>query len=489
MKNIAIKPEDYTILAVDDIATNIMLLKAVLSRAKYKIVTASGGYEAIEKASKEAPDLILLDIMMPDLDGYEVIKHLKADPATQDIPVIFLTALHNPEDIVKGFKLGASDYVSKPFNHEELITRVTHHIYLAAAQRTIMQQRDELQATVDARDKMYSVIAHDLRSPIGTLKMVFNMLLMNLTPEQIGEENLEMVTMGNNITESTFMLLDNLLKWTKSQTGRMNSVFQEVDISEVVVFASKMSDLVAQVKSISVEYDIPGPISVNCDVDMVKTIIRNLMSNAIKYSNEGGRIIISVRETPTHARISVRDFGTGIREEDIPKLLNPEIHYTTYGTKNEEGSGLGLQLVQDLTRRNGRADHRIGGGRGFDLHLHDRQGAAPVRNRGGHQRRHRPTVTRRGALRARNRYATADAKPGPNRAPRLFFAPRPKSGGANVPPPRPSSYRNKTCRPHARHPAPIQTDAEAGKAAKAEIYLNRSSAITTLWSLTVSEGM
>ena len=353
MKNIAIKPEDYTILAVDDIATNIMLLKAVLSRAKYKIVTASGGYEAIEKASKEAPDLILLDIMMPDLDGYEVIKHLKADPVTQDIPVIFLTALHNPEDIVKGFKLGASDYVSKPFNHEELITRVTHHIYLAAAQRTIMQQRDELQATVDARDKMYSVIAHDLRSPIGTLKMVFNMLLMNLTPEQIGEENLEMVTMGNNITESTFMLLDNLLKWTKSQTGRMNSVFQEVDISEVVVFASKMSDPVAQVKSISVEYDIPGPISVNCDVDMVKTIMRNLMSNAIKYSNEGGRIIISVRETPTHARISVRDFGTGIREEDIPKLLNPEIHYMTYGTKNEEGSGLGLQLVQDLTRRNG----------------------------------------------------------------------------------------------------------------------------------------
>ena len=84
--------------------------------------------------------------------------------------------------------------------------------------------RDELQATVDARDKMYSVIAHDLRSPIGTLKMVFNMLLMNLTPEQIGEENLEMVTMGNNITESTFMLLDNLLKWTKSQIGRMSQI-------------------------------------------------------------------------------------------------------------------------------------------------------------------------------------------------------------------------------------------------------------------------
>ena len=147
--------------------------------------------------------------------------------------------------------------------------------------------------------------------------------------------------------------MDNLLKWTKSQIGRMNTVFQEVDISEVVLFASKMSDLVAQVKNVEVEYEIPGPISVHCDVDMVKTIMRNLMSNAIKYSQEGGRIVISVSDSPTHAVISVRDFGIGIKEEDIPKLLNPEIHHTTYGTKNEEGSGLGLQLVQDLTRRNG----------------------------------------------------------------------------------------------------------------------------------------
>ena len=99
----------------------------------------------------------------------------------------------------------------------------------------------------------------------------------------------------------------------------------------------------AQVKNIAVEYDIPGPITVPCDVDMVKTIMRNLMSNAIKYSNEGGRIVISVRETPTHAVISVRDFGTGISEENLPKLLNPEIHHTTYGTKNEEGSGLAIE--------------------------------------------------------------------------------------------------------------------------------------------------
>lgn len=353
MENLTVNPENYKILVVDDIATNILLLKAILGRAKYRIVTATGGREALEKVESESPDLILLDIMMPDMNGYEVIERLKADERFCRIPVIFLSALHDSENIVKGFKMGASDYVSKPFNHEELITRVAHHMFIAEAQRVIVRQNEELQATLASRDKMYSVIAHDLRSPIGTLKMVFNMLSINLTAEQIGEDNFEMLSMGNNITESTFMLLDNLLKWTKSQIGRMNTVFQEVDISEVVLFASKMSDTVAQVKNIEVEYDIPGPITVHCDVDMVKTIMRNLMSNAIKYTKEGGRIIISVRDTPSHAVIAVRDFGIGIKEEDIPKLLNPEIHHTTYGTKNEEGSGLGLQLVQDLTRRNG----------------------------------------------------------------------------------------------------------------------------------------
>ncbi len=353
MTNFAINPQDYTILAVDDITTNIMLLKAVLSRAKYKIETASGGVEALEKVQQQIPDLILLDIMMPDMDGYEVLRRLKADPAYENIPVIFLTALHNPEDIVKGFKLGASDYISKPFNNDELITRVAHHISITAAQRMITAQRDQLQATIEARDKMYSVISHDLRSPIGTMKMIFNMLTMSVTKNQVGEDNFEMISMGNNITENTFMLLDNLLKWTKSQIGRMNTVLQDVDIAEVVVFAGKVSDLVAQVKNITVEYDIPGIIMARCDVDMVKTIMRNLVSNAIKYSEEGGSVLVSVRETPTHAVISVKDSGIGIKEEDLPKLLDPTVHHTTYGTRNEEGSGLGLQLCMDLTRRNG----------------------------------------------------------------------------------------------------------------------------------------
>lgn len=352
-KLIDLNPADYKILVVDDIATNVMLLKAVLGRAKYHIVTATGGREALEKVESEKPDLVLLDIMMPDMDGYEVIRCLRADPRWEDLPVIFLTALNNTEDIVKGFKLGASDYVSKPFNHEELITRVAHHIFIAASKRTILEQSEQLQRTMRNRDRMYSVIAHDLRSPIGTLKMVFNMLTINITEQMVGAENIEMLKMGNDITENTFMLLDNLLKWTKSQTGRMKTVFQEVDLAEVVLFAGKIADLVASAKGITVEYDLPGPVQVRCDVDMIKTIVRNLLSNAIKFSHDGSRILVSMYETPTHAAVSVQDFGKGISAEDQDKVLNPDVHFTHYGTHNEEGSGLGLQLCLDLTRRNG----------------------------------------------------------------------------------------------------------------------------------------
>lgn len=193
---------------------------------------------------------------------------------------------------------------------------------------------------------MYSVIAHDLRSPIGSLKMLFNTLLDSLDAERVGAGNLDMLRMGNDIAEDTFSLLDNLLKWTKCQTGRMHTVYQDVDLAEVVLFSSKISESVARTKGIVVEYDIPAPIHVRCDVDMVKTIVRNLLSNAIKYSPEGGgKIIVSTAETPTHAVVRVRDFGVGIKPEDLNKVLDPAMYFTTYGTGKEEGRDWGCSFA------------------------------------------------------------------------------------------------------------------------------------------------
>ena len=174
--NMEINPSEYKILIVDDVMSNVLLLKVLLTNEKFAIATASNGRQALEQVEKENPDLVLLDVMMPDMSGFEVAQHLKSNPNTADIPIIFLTALNSTADIVKGFQVGANDFISKPFNKEELIIRVTHQISLVAAKRLILSKTEELQRTIAGRDKLYSVIAHDLRSPMGSIKMVLNML-------------------------------------------------------------------------------------------------------------------------------------------------------------------------------------------------------------------------------------------------------------------------------------------------------------------------
>ena len=122
--NMEINPSEYKILIVDDVMSNVLLLKVLLTNEKFAIATANNGRQALEQVDKEHPDLVLLDVMMPDLSGFEVAQRLKSNPDTADIPIIFLTALNSTTDIVKGFQAGASDFISKPFNKEELIIRV-----------------------------------------------------------------------------------------------------------------------------------------------------------------------------------------------------------------------------------------------------------------------------------------------------------------------------------------------------------------------------
>ena len=248
-----INRSEYKILIVDDVMSNVLLLKVLLTNEKFNIVTATNGQQALEQVKKENPDLILLDVMMPDMSGFEVAQRLKSDIETKDIPIIFLTALNSTADIVKGFQVGGNDFISKPFNKEELIIRVTHQISLVAAKRIILKQTEELRRTIMGRDKLYSVIAHDLRSPMGSIKMVLNMLILNLPSEVIGKDMYEMLNMANQTTEEVFSLLDNLLKWTKSQIGKLNVVYQDFDIVGAVKGILEIFSMVAAVKHIDIE--------------------------------------------------------------------------------------------------------------------------------------------------------------------------------------------------------------------------------------------
>ena len=364
-----INRSDYKVLIVDDVVSNVLLLKILLTNEKFQVCTASNGKDCIEISRKEHPDLILLDVMMPDLNGFDTAVILKKGEDTKDIPIIFLTALNTPQDLVHGFQVGASDFLTKPFNKEELVMRVTQQISLVAAKRIIEQQNQELRATLNNRDKMYSVIAHDLRSPMASIRMVLNLVVASASPETVGEEVYNLLDQANRESEEVHDLLDNLLKWTKSQTGRLNVVTQDLDLNDIVPGVVDIFHMIAEMKGITLKYlSDHEHLVVRADNDMIKTIIRNFLSNAVKFSAEGQTIEVYCCDEGDFARVSVRDHGVGIAPERVATIFSDG--ETTYGTGGEEGSGLGLQLCKDFARKNGgdvRVESTLGEGSTFSF--------------------------------------------------------------------------------------------------------------------------
>ena len=363
-----INKSDYKILIVDDVVSNVLLLKILLTNEKFQVCTANSGEACIEQTNAEHPDLILLDVMMPGIDGFQTATILKKNPETQNIPVIFLTALNNPSDLVHGFQVGASDFLTKPFNKEELIVRVMHQIELVAAKRLIEKQNAELRATIANRDKMYSVIAHDLRSPMASIRMVLNLVVSSITPEAVGPELWELLDKANKESEDVHDLLDNLLKWTKSQTGRLSVVTQDLDLNDIIPGVVDIFEMIALTKHIKLQYHGMGSVVVRADNDMLKTVVRNFMSNAVKFSPEGSSVDITVTTEGDFAKVSVRDHGVGIAPERLGSIFHKG--ETTYGTDGEEGSGLGLQLCADFARKNGgdvNVDSVLGEGSTFSV--------------------------------------------------------------------------------------------------------------------------
>ena len=348
-----INPAEFKLLVVDDVQTNVLLLKALLGKEGYGILVANNGQEALEVIRNENPDLILLDIMMPGMDGFEVAERLKSEEFRCEIPIIFLTALDDTQSIVNGFKLGVGDFISKPFRKEELMVRIKHQLSLVAARRIIEEKNEELRKTIAGRDKMYSVIAHDLRSPMASMKMLLNTIMMSVEKDKIDPDIFDMLEMSNKTSEEVFSLLDNLLKWTKSQLGKLTVIPQKLDISGLADGVVEVMNSVAEVKHIKLIRTDHESFFVYVDIEMIKSILRNLISNAVKFSNPDSEIKVGIKAEDGKVIVSVTDSGKGIKKEDQHKLLKDSTHFTTYGTNSEEGSGLGLLLCRDFARKNG----------------------------------------------------------------------------------------------------------------------------------------
>ena len=345
----------YKILVVDDIPANVLLLKMMLEQSGFGVLTAQGAEEAFSRLEEEQVDLILMDVLMPGVDGFELAKQLKEHSDYQEIPIIFLTALNTSTDVIKGFQLGGDDFISKPFNKEELLVRIRYQLNMLEAKGTIKRQTAELEKTIAGRDALYSVIAHDLRVPMSSMKMILNALAIKAKEQHGNEAELvDMLHSANEISEHLFVLLDNLLKWTSSQLGRLKAVPQSINLPELVEGIVEVYSIIAATKDIQLNF-YPSSMTgmeVFVDIDMIKTSIRNLISNAIKFSYRGKEVDVVVKLKDGKAILEVIDHGCGISQENQAKLMNLSSHYTTFGTENESGSGLGLLLVSEFLKLN-----------------------------------------------------------------------------------------------------------------------------------------
>ncbi len=342
----------YTVLIVDDVPENIEVISSILYQQGVDIAIAQSGRNALDRVAHRTPDLILLDINMPEMDGFEVCHALKHNPETEEIPIIFLTARDQPADIVKGFEVGAVDYITKPFRTPELIARVFTHLELKRSRDIIKAQNKELEALNAAKDKFFSLIAHDLRNPFFQLLSFSELLKDNIRSYPL--EKIETYAQRmHTASQRGYNLLENLLQWARSQTGRIRFKSGHICLKEHIVESLEVLESFAKDKQITLSVEIPEDLMGFADEDMLKTIIRNLVSNAIKFTEQGGAVTISAKITGKWVGITVSDTGVGIKEEALNTLFRLDTNCSTQGTAQEKGTGLGLILCKEFVEKQG----------------------------------------------------------------------------------------------------------------------------------------
>ncbi len=347
------------ILIVDDIPKNLQILGSILNLESYQIAFASSGEQALAVLETTQPDIILLDIMMPDMDGMEVCARIKSNPEICDIPIIFITGRAEQEDIVKGLKLGAVDYITKPFNTPELLTRVKTHLELKLSKdklkhyaKTLEQTRDELAQMNASKDKFFSIIAHDLRSPFSGFLGLTQLLLDDYNRLE-GDDLQQIASSMNKAANKLYGFLENLLEWSRSQMGKMELRFDRFDIKEALNrIEFLLSDTLLE-KKITINNNLTESVIAFADNHTLSTALRNLISNAVKFTPIGGTIEFNILEqTSDEIVFEIKDSGAGIPAHQIPQLFQIESKIITTGTANEKGSGLGLLLVKEFIDKN-----------------------------------------------------------------------------------------------------------------------------------------
>ncbi|MBD2666153.1 response regulator receiver sensor signal transduction histidine kinase [Richelia sinica FACHB-800] len=350
MKDISTKIYKGNILIVDDTPNNLHLLSSMLEEQGYEVRCANSGAMALIAVSTEHPDIILLDINMPDMNGYEVCQRLKNDQQTQDIPVIFLSALSETIDKVKAFRLGGVDYVTKPFQLEEVLARIETQLNLRWMQLELQQAKaqaikalEQEQELNRLKSEFVSMISHDFRTPLTTIQGFAGLLqcgVQSLSPEVINRY----IDKINNAVDHLLNLLDEILLIGSMEVGKMQHNPVEVNLKNFC------TDLIDSLQcGVGNQHQLrftcqQSSTQAEIDITLLQQILNNLLSNAIKYSPTDSQITLELDCQPEIAIFRVRDKGIGIPLENQPHLFTA--FYRCHNVGKIKGTGLGLAIVK-----------------------------------------------------------------------------------------------------------------------------------------------
>lgn len=354
-----------TVLVVDDQISNIQTVGTLLSRSGFDVMPATSGTQALERASVRTPDLILLDVLMPGMDGFAVLAELRSRPALRGVPVIFLTAASERELLVRAFDAGVVDYVTKPFVAEELLARVRTHVELK-------QMRDHLERIARERADLTQIVAHDLKGPLSAIQFSASMLA-----QQVGQDSSRARGLIDSISgsagEALHFIHGYLGRWADGELRRRHT---PVALELRPLCERKLANfqLAAGSRQMQLVLDIQGEPVVHADIMATRNVLANLISNAIKYGQPETTIdIVVVPGSVGFCRLSVMDRGPGISQADQQKLFR---RYVRLGSidpgERSESSGLGLAIAkQEVAQMGGHLwyEDRPGGGSVFSFEL------------------------------------------------------------------------------------------------------------------------
>ncbi len=336
---------------VDDQVQNLQLVASIIGPL-YSLMLTDSAAKVLPYTLKKRPDLILLDVMMPEMSGFDVCRQLKEHPETRDIPVIFLTAMTGEDDIADAYEVGGVDYITKPFRTKELLARIAAHLTIKKQHDSIAALNTELMEVNKQKDKLLGVIAHDMRGSIGSIGNVMDVLIPeveSMSPAEIRDYLL----MIKNSSERLYAMFDELLMWAKSKFQDISCDLSVVELNEVISEAVAQVSTQAANKQIEINVSIERNVPLYVDYVMLLTILRNLLTNAVKFSHPGNSIEVKTEASSGWAEIAVADHGVGMPSDVAKHLFDTGRSMTTTGTKGEKGTGLGLDLCSDFVKKHG----------------------------------------------------------------------------------------------------------------------------------------